>query len=123
MVPGISDHPLVRWASLYYIGDLLEAGVHCYIYEKGFIHSKTMVVDGYISTVGSANLDIRSFKLNFEVNAFIYDKEVAQSMEQAFMRDLEDSREMTLEEYENRSMGVKIKEGFSRLFSPFCRLK
>lgn len=118
IVPGISDHPLVHWASLYYIGDLLEAGVHCYIYEKGFIHSKTMVADGYVSSVGSANLDIRSFKLNFEVNAFIYDREVARSMEEAFIRDLADSREITLEEYENRSVTIRIRENFSRLFSP-----
>lgn len=118
IIPGVSDHALVHWASLYYVGELLEAGVRCYIYERGFIHSKTMVSDGYVSSVGTANLDIRSFKLNFEVNAFIYDWDVARSMEQAFMRDLEDSREITLVEYENRSVGARIRENFSRLFSP-----
>ncbi len=118
LIPAVSDHPFVHWASQYYAGELLEAGVQIFLYEKGFVHSKTIVVDNYISTVGTANLDIRSFKLNFEVNAFIYDREVARSLEQAFLKDLESSQEMTMEQYENRSWGAKIKEGFTRLLSP-----
>src|SRR5699024_4986358 len=74
MIPNKPDHPFVYWASMSYIGELLEAGVRFFTYERGFLHSKVVIADDFISSVGTANLDIRSFKLNFEVNAFIYDE-------------------------------------------------
>lgn len=120
VIPEKEDHLFVHWASLSYMGELLDAGVRCYTYkkEKGFIHSKVIVMDSFVSTVGTANLDIRSFHLNFEVNAFIYDESVSARLEEIFLYDLEDCDELTLEKYLQRSVNVKIKEAFSRLLSP-----
>jgi len=118
MVPNKPDHPFVYWASLSYLGELVQAGARCYTYEKGFIHCKTMMVDGLVNTVGTANMDIRSFKLNFEVNAFVYDAEITRQLETIFMQDIEDSEEMTIERYEQRSYWIRMKESVSRLLSP-----
>jgi len=119
MVPRKKDHIFVHWASMSYIGELLEAGARCYFYKPdGFLHSKVITTDGMASTVGTANLDIRSFKLNFEVNAFIYDEIISEDLETKFMRDILDCEEIMLDEYENRATLVRIKEGISRLISP-----
>lgn len=74
MIPSIPDHMFVYWATYSYVGEILNHGGKVYIYNNGFIHAKTMSVDGQISTVGSTNFDRRSFRLNFEANAFIYDE-------------------------------------------------
>jgi cardiolipin synthase len=109
----------VFWANHSYLGDLLAAGVRGYTYNDGFIHSKAAVFDGIGTTIGTANWDIRSFKLNFETNAFIYDLEFGKKMNQIFLSELETNcTEITLEEYNKRSVYVRIKEGISRLFSP-----
>ncbi len=118
MIPSKPDHPFVYWASLSYIGELQQAGVRFYTYQNGFIHSKAIIVDDFISSVGTANLDIRSFKLNFEVNAFIYDTEVNREITEAFIEDLKYCKEITIEDYEKRSFMVKFKESVSRLLSP-----
>lgn len=118
MIPNKPDHPFVYWASLSYIGELLKCGSHIYKYNKGFIHSKAIVVDGNISSVGTANMDVRSFKLNFEVNAFIYDNGVSQSLESIFENDIKNCTEITKSIYEKRSPSVKFKESISRLLSP-----
>ena len=118
MIPNKPDHPFVYWASLSYIGELLPAGVKFYTYEKGFLHSKVVISDDFISTVGTANLDIRSFKLNFEVNAFIYDESINLKLTERFIKDLSNCKEITDEIYNNRSNYVKLKESISRLLSP-----
>lgn len=118
MIPCKPDHPFVYWASMSYIGELLQAGVKFYTYEKGFLHSKVVLMDDFVSSVGTANLDIRSFKLNFEVNAFLYDEKINLSLTDRFLNDLQYCKEITIEEYNNRSGIVKIKESFSRLLSP-----
>lgn len=118
MIPCKPDHPFVYWASMSYIGELLQAGVRFYTYEKGFLHSKVVLMDDFVSSVGTANLDIRSFKLNFEVNAFLYDEKINLNLTDKFLNDLQYCKEITLEEYSNRSGIVKIKESFSRLLSP-----
>lgn len=118
MIPNKPDHPFVYWAGLSYIGDLLEAGVRFYTYERGFLHSKVMIMDDVVSSVGTANLDIRSFKLNFEINAFLYDKDINLALTDRFLGDLENCREITLESYMNRSRWIKMKESVSRLLSP-----
>ena len=118
IIPGKPDHLFIHWASLSYVGELLEAGVRCYTYNRGFIHSKMMVADGLISSVGTANLDIRSFDLNFEINAFIYNEEVSQRLKTVFLKDLQDCTEITIEGYMARSVSVRIKEAFCRLLSP-----
>ena len=118
IIPNKPDHLFVYWASLSYVGELIQAGVKCYTYEKGFLHSKMILVDDVISTVGTANFDIRSFKMNFEVNAFIYDKVINSQLQEQFMKDIADSKEITKAIYENRAFGIKFKESISRLLSP-----
>jgi len=73
------------------------------------MHSKMLVSDGIIASVGSANIDIRSFYLNFEINDFIYDSIVAKQLEKDFIKDINDSTEITLEIYNQRKLGTKIK--------------
>lgn len=118
MIPNKPDHPFVYWATLSYIGDLLGAGAEVYIYQGGFLHAKTIVVDGKIASVGTANIDVRSFRLNFEVNAFLYDKDTTQRLVDAFILDASKSTRMTKKLYDKRSVGIRFKESVSRLISP-----
>jgi cardiolipin synthase len=118
IIPSKPDHPFVYWASTSYMGELLDCGVKCYTYTKGFLHSKFISIDGAISSVGTANLDIRSFTLNFEINAFIYDSKITSDLDDFFMDDLKSCDELTLDKYINRSFIVKFKESVSRLLSP-----
>lgn len=118
IIPGNPDHFFVYWASMSYLGELLEAGVRVYQYEKGFIHAKVMTMDGKIATVGSANMDIRSFTLNFEVNAFMYDEGIAGLLEEEFRNDLHYCVEITKEWYHRRKWWFKMKEAVARLISP-----
>src|SRR5699024_5363938 len=118
MIPNKPDNIFVYWATLSYIGKLLNEGAEVYLYQNGFLHARTIVVDGKISSVGSANIDVRSFRLNFEVNAFVYDVPLAKKLEEAFERDVLLSTQMTKHLYEQRSLGIKFKESISRLLSP-----
>ena len=118
MVPGKPDHFFMEWILSSSMGELMEYGVKIYRYQKGFIHAKTIVADGKIATVGTANLDIRSFQLNFEVNAIIYDNEFAENLERIFNCDIKDSRLVRLEEYNNRGRSIRIKEALIRLIAP-----
>lgn len=118
MFPNKPDHLFVYWATYSYIGELLRCGVRAFTYEKGFLHSKTILIDQTLTSVGTANFDMRSFKLNFEINAFIYDKSFAKQLSEAFEDDLNFCEELTLEIYENRPLKIKFKESISRLFSP-----
>lgn len=118
MIPNKPDHMFVYWATYSYIGQLIKAGAKIYIYENGFLHSKMIVIDDEASTVGTANIDFRSFKLNFEVNAFIYDRETSHQLAELFEQDMQLSTELTPEKYANRSRMIKMKESISRLLSP-----
>ena len=118
MIPCKPDHPFVYWATYSYVGDLLEAGAKCYTYDRGFLHAKGMSVDGLVSCYGTANMDIRSFKLNFEVNAVIYSVRVSEKLEEIFREDLKHCTQITPYSYGQRSYLIRVKEQFSRLFSP-----
>jgi cardiolipin synthase len=118
LLPGKSDAIITKWGTNSYLEELLETGVKIYLYQPGFMHSKLMVVDGIFSTVGTANLDSRSLETNFEVNAMIYDKEIAAAIEKQFLDDLNQSRTILLEEWKTRSRISKAKESFARLLSP-----
>ncbi len=118
MIPCKPDHPFVYWATCSYMGELVDAGARCYIYENGFLHAKGVMVDGRVSCYGTANMDIRSFELNFEVNATIYDEETTEHLEAIFLDDLVNCREVTREIYRARGLGVRIREQGSRLLSP-----
>lgn len=118
MVPGKPDHFFMEWILSANMGELLECGVKIYRYQKGFIHSKTIVADGKVSSIGTANLDIRSFQLNFEINAIIFDKDFAKEQEKIFENDIENCKLVTLEEYSNRGKSIRIKEALISLIGP-----
>lgn len=118
MIPCKPDHPFVYWATYSYMDDLINAGVKCYTYDNGFLHAKGMMVDGLVSCFGTANMDIRSFHLNFEVNATIYSKKVTGELENIFREDLKLCTRITPTLYAKRSFVIRIKEQVSRLLSP-----
>lgn len=118
IVPGISDAITPKWGTNSYIEELLEAGVKVYFYRAGFIHSKVIIADGIFSSVGTANLDFRSLETNFEVNAMIYDEEIAQILTKQFLDDQSKSELILLDEWRKRPRINKIKESFSRILSP-----
>ncbi len=118
MIPNKPDHPFIYQATLSYVEELMNMGAEVYIYDKGFLHAKTIVVDEEIFSVGTANFDIRSFRLNFEVNAFVYDQELAREQIQYFMEDVEDSYLLTPEIVDTYSLWDRFKQQFSRLLSP-----
>lgn len=118
MIPCKPDHPFVYWATYSYIGDLVMAGANCYTYQNGFLHSKGMIVDGKVICYGTANMDIRSFSLNFEVNAVVYDEKKALEMEDIFREDLKVSRQVTKDVYAGRRLKIRVKEQICRLMSP-----
>lgn len=118
LVPGICDSKLVNAAAWSNYGELLRSGVEIYTYHKGFIHSKILVVDGNISIVGTANMDHRSFDLNFEVNAVIYSADFGDQVKKSFQSDLRHSRKLLYEAWISRPIHVRLLERTARLFSP-----
>ncbi|HIY87654.1 MAG TPA: cardiolipin synthase [Candidatus Bacteroides pullicola] len=118
MLPYRADSRLTHLASCSYLADVLRAGVKVYLYQKGFLHSKLMVSDDLLSTVGSTNMDFRSFEHNFEVNAFIYDTETALQMREIFLQDQRDCLPVSLKTWEKRSRSRKVAESTVRLLSP-----
>ncbi|MFT8318486.1 MAG: cardiolipin synthase [Sporolactobacillus sp.] len=118
MIPNKPDHPFVYWATYSNIGGLLEAGARVFLYQNGFLHAKTIVVDGRLASVGTSNIDYRSFSLNFEVNAFIYNEATACELAAIFLKDIKLSKELTMKDYRNRPMKIRFKESISRLMSP-----
>ena len=110
LVPGAIDHNIVRQASRRQFGELLRAGIQIYEYSPALLHSKTMVIDGVWATVGSTNLDNRSFAVNDELNVIVYNRDVAQRLEAAFSEDLARSRPITLQEWKKRGITAKLLE-------------
>lgn len=113
LVPAVSDHPLVRHAGRRQFGQLLEAGVEIYEYTAALLHAKTIVIDGVWATVGSTNLDHRSFRLNDELNVVAYDAGFAAQLEKVFREDLRYARKMDLEAWRNRGVKGRILELFA----------
>lgn len=118
LVPKNSDFKIVRWASQAYYDELLKAGVQIYLYSKGFIHAKTMVIDGQICSVGTANLDSRSFDLNFEVTAIVYDENVSMNLKEEFEKDILDSELIIYSRWRKRNAVGKFIDKLIRLLSP-----
>ncbi len=118
MIPCKPDHPFVYWATYSYMGELVMAGANCYTYDNGFLHVKGVSIDGEACCFGTANMDIRSFSLNFEVNAMIYDEETAREMERIFREDLKLCTRITKDMYQGRSLWIRFKEQICRLLSP-----
>ncbi len=118
MFPYHGDNVIVQSASMSYMKEVLEAGVKVHLYTDGFNHSKTMVVDGIVSSVGTANMDFRSFDQNFEVNAFIYDEEIANQLIAQFNEDKMHTVPLLLNRWLQRPIRRKLVESVSRLLAP-----
>ena len=118
ILPGNSDVRTTWYSSISYVEELLRAGVDVYIYRDGFNHGKIMMVDDVFTSIGTANMDGRSFNKNFEVNALIYDRETASQMKQSFLQDIAHSDKIYLQEFLLRPTKQKIKESFCRVLGP-----
>lgn len=118
MIPSMPDHPFIYRATQWYANYLLREGIKIYVYDNGFIHAKTVMVDDRFAAVGSMNQDFRSYSLNFETDAVFYDKNITRELNQIFEKDLAKCTELTLEITDNWSRYLRFKQAFSRLLSP-----
>lgn len=118
MIPNKPDHPLIYRATLSFVSELIELGAEVFVYDKGFLHSKAVVIDDELLSIGTANFDIRSFRLNFEVTAFIYDELLAKKQVELFKKDCKDSHVLTKQMINSISQVEKMRRQVSRLFSP-----
>ncbi len=116
IMPDKPDHMFVFWNNVYSANKVMERGVKVYMYNDGFVHSKTMVIDGKYCSVGSANMDDRSLVLNFETNVMILSEDIGKKMDEAFMKDLEVSTEYSCEEFRKISGFKKLRLAVSKLF-------
>lgn len=119
LIPGISDSKMVNAAARAHYTELLKYDVKIYQYNKGFVHAKTMVIDDNLAIVGSANMDYRSFDLNFEVNAMVYSQSIAKQLTEVFYNDIKDADLIDAEVWLNRPTYVLLWERAVRLLSPF----
>lgn len=119
MVPKKSDSAVVGLSANSYFEGLLEAGVRIFLYKKGFVHAKTVVADGKLSVVGTANMDIRSFDLNFEIMSVIYSSDFAQKMENMYLDDLQECEEINRVNWSRRGLEKRLVEAIARLVSTF----
>jgi cardiolipin synthase len=117
LVPGTSDSRIVNAAARSYYADLLTAGVEIYLYNKGFVHAKTLVADKKVAIVGTANMDYRSFDLNFEVNAIVYDEELANELSDVFYEDTKYAEKIDLVSWNSRPVHMQMLEKTARLVS------
>ncbi|MGG5461997.1 cardiolipin synthase [Clostridium sp. B9] len=118
MLPGNPDHAFMAWIANSYFEELINSGVKIYLYNNGFLHAKTIMSDSSICSIGTANMDIRSFSLNFESNIFIYDETITKKMENQFYKDMECCEKVELDKFRHRSRVSKIGESLIRLVSP-----
>jgi cardiolipin synthase len=113
-----SGDPVPGYAGNTFILDVIDAGVRVFMYEKGYLHAKTISIDSEICSIGSANIDIRSFSINYEINAVLYDRRLARELEESFQRDLADCTEFDPAEYQNRNIALRFRDSVARLLSP-----
>ncbi|WP_270182503.1 cardiolipin synthase [Alkalihalobacillus sp. CinArs1] len=118
IVPEVSDGFLTQYATRSYFSQLLEYGVEVYMYQRGFLHQKIMIVDDDIATIGTANMDMRSMHLNFEVNVFLFQANTITDLINAYQEDIKDSIKVDKNRYNERGLLHRTKESFARLFSP-----
>jgi cardiolipin synthase len=119
MMPEKSDSAVVGAAAKFYYEELLQAGVKVCMYKKGFVHAKTVVADGSLSVIGTANMDIRSFDLNFEIMSITYGKSLASQLEKAFLEDLKECEVIRLEEWQKQGIVKRLTYAIARLVSSF----
>jgi cardiolipin synthase A/B len=101
-----------------FINDATKAGVRVFLYEKGYLHAKTISIDSEICSIGSANIDIRSFSINYELNTVLYDRRLAKQLEEDFEQDLAHCTEFDPAKYESRPVIVRFRDSVARLLSP-----
>ncbi len=118
LVPNRPDKKIVYYASQSYYPELMEAGIRIYQYKEGFMHSKILIVDNELASIGTSNMDMRSFHLNFEVNAFLYRTESTKELVEDFLRDIKHSSELVYDTFKNRSIFMRMYESLCRLLSP-----
>lgn len=116
--PRDTGSPIANWAANTYFVDMARAGAKVYLLQPAYMHAKTVSIDSVVCTIGTANMDIRSFHINYEMNAVIYDAGKAQELEEAFARDLEGCIEFSLTEYRRRPAWLRFRDSVARLFSP-----
>jgi cardiolipin synthase A/B len=118
MMTGVADKRIPYWVAHTYFESLLAAGVHIHFYKKGFFHPKMLVVDGSIATVGSCNMDIRSFHLDYELNMVFYGEDVCKSLVEQFREDLASCEELLPEEFRRLSLPARMRNGLFRMIAP-----
>ncbi len=118
MLPERSDTKIAHYSTMSYVSELLEAGVKIYLFKKGFNHSKVVSIDGEVSIVGSANMDMRSFEHNFEILSVIYDKECTEVIEKQFLYDAKACMKLDRKKWAARDKRQKVAESVARLCSP-----
>ncbi|MGL4650879.1 MAG: phospholipase D-like domain-containing protein, partial [Caldilineaceae bacterium] len=115
---GVGDNPVPYWAAYTYMLDMMGAGVKIFLYQPGYLHCKTVSVDGLVCSVGSANMDIRSFNIDYEINALIYDAAVTEQLEMDFVEDLKDCVLFDAKAYKRLPFGLRFRDASARLLSP-----
>lgn len=118
IIPGVNDSRIVQYANLSYVQELLDSGVEMYQYQRGFIHAKIIIVDTLFASVGSANMDVRSFYNNFEINALLFDKVTIERLHKDFINDLKDSIQIIPSQFEKRPRFQKVKEAMAHMIDP-----
>lgn len=118
MLPWKADNRIVQMCSRSYMREVMEAGVKVLFYHSGFLHSKMLVIDDSLASVGSANMDFRSFEYNMEANAFIYDRDTASRLRDIFLTDQQECAHISSQRWASRSFWRKVEESILRLFAP-----
>ncbi len=118
MITGRPDKRIPWWVAQTYFDTLLQAGVEIYLYKKGFLHSKVLIIDGDIVSSGTCNMDIRSFLLHYEVNTIIYERSVAEVFRNIFYNDVLESEKISIDKYKKRSIFVRLRNSLFRIISP-----
>jgi cardiolipin synthase len=118
LVPRKSDHWLVDAASKSWYWDLLQGGIKIWETTESFIHAKQVTIDGSVALIGSANMDERSFRLNFECSSLIFDETKVGLLEEGFAHRLVQAQELSLEYFSHQSLVYRIRDGLFRLVAP-----
>jgi cardiolipin synthase len=116
--PRDTGTPIANWAANTYFVDMVDAGAKVYLYQPAYMHAKTLSIDSAVCSVGTANMDMRSFTTNYEMNAVLYDAAKAEELEAAFERDLEGCIRFDAKAYRARARWVRFRDSLARLLSP-----